>query len=63
VGRFSESVDVRPTVDETFAYITDQGRLAEWNAHVQWAEVIGGGPVEVGSNFASTASAITGHST
>jgi hypothetical protein len=51
VGRFRESADVRPTVDETFAYITDQGRLAEWNAHVQWAEVIGGGPVEVGSKL------------
>jgi hypothetical protein len=27
VGRFSESVDVRAAVEETFAYITDQDRL------------------------------------
>ena len=27
MGRFSESADVRPTVDETFAYITDQSRV------------------------------------
>jgi hypothetical protein len=38
-------------VEATFAYITDQDRLAEWNDHVQWAEVVGGGPVEVGSKL------------
>jgi carbon monoxide dehydrogenase subunit G len=51
VGRFSESADVRSPVEATFAYITDQDRLAEWNDHVQWAEVVGGGPVEVGSKL------------
>ncbi|HWD42231.1 MAG TPA: SRPBCC family protein [Actinomycetota bacterium] len=51
MGRFSESADVPATVEETFAYITDQGRLAEWNDHVQWAEVIDDGRVEVGSKL------------
>jgi len=35
VGRFSESADVRSPVEATFAYVTDQDRLAEWNDHVQ----------------------------
>jgi carbon monoxide dehydrogenase subunit G len=51
VGRFSESAEVRSPVEATFAYITDQDRLAEWNDHVQWAEVVGGGPVTVGSKL------------
>jgi hypothetical protein len=51
VGRFSESADVRSPVEATFAYVTDQDRLAEWNDHVQWAEVVGGGPVAVGSKL------------
>ena len=51
MGRFSESADVRATVEDTFAYITDQDRLGEWNDHVQWAEVVGGGRVEVGSKL------------
>ena len=51
MGRFSESVDVRSPVEATFAYVTDQDRLAEWNDHVQSAEVVGGGPVEVGSRL------------
>jgi carbon monoxide dehydrogenase subunit G len=51
VGRFSESADVRPPPEAAFAYVTDQDRLAEWNDHVQWAEVVGGGPVAVGSKL------------
>jgi hypothetical protein len=51
VGRFSESADVRSPVEATFAHITDQDRLAEWNDHVRWAEVVGGGPVDVGSKL------------
>jgi uncharacterized protein YndB with AHSA1/START domain len=51
VGRFSEFADVRSPVEATFAYITDQDRLAEWNDHVQWAEVVGGRPVDVGSKL------------
>jgi len=51
VGRFSESADVRATMEATFAYITDQDRLAEWNDHVQWAEVVGSGRVQVGSEL------------
>lgn len=51
MGRFSASTDVRATVEETFAYITDQDRLGEWNDHVQWAEVVGAGPVGVGSKL------------
>lgn len=51
MGRFSESADVRATVEETFAYITDQDRLGEWNDHVQWAEVVHGGRVDVGSKL------------
>jgi Polyketide cyclase / dehydrase and lipid transport len=51
VSRFSESIDVRAAVEETFAYITDQDRLGEWNDHVQWAEVVGDGRVDVGSKL------------
>lgn len=51
MGRFSEFADVRATMEATFAYITDQDRLAEWNEHVQWAEVVGGGRVQVGSKL------------
>jgi Polyketide cyclase / dehydrase and lipid transport len=51
VGRFSESAEVPATVEETFAYITDQNRLGEWNDHVQWAEVVHDGQVEVGSKL------------
>jgi hypothetical protein len=51
VGRFSETADVRASVEDTFAYVTDQGRLEEWNDHVQWAEVVGDGPLEVGSKL------------
>jgi Polyketide cyclase / dehydrase and lipid transport len=51
LGRFSEAADVRSPVEATFAYVTDQDRLAEWNDHVQWAEVVGGGPVGVGSKL------------
>jgi hypothetical protein len=51
VGRFTESTDVRATPEETFAYITDMARLAEWNNHVQWAEVVGGEKVDVGSKL------------
>jgi hypothetical protein len=51
VGRFSEFADVRSPVEATFAYVTDQDRLAEWNDHVQWAEVVGGGPVGVGARL------------
>jgi carbon monoxide dehydrogenase subunit G len=51
VGRFSESAEVRWPVEATFAYITDQDRVGEWNDHVQWAEVVGRGPVGVGSKL------------
>jgi carbon monoxide dehydrogenase subunit G len=51
MGRFSESVNVGATVEETFAYITDQDRLGEWNDHVQRAEVVDGGRVGVGSKL------------
>jgi carbon monoxide dehydrogenase subunit G len=51
VGRFSETADVPATVEETFAYVTDQARLGEWNDHVQWAEVAGDGPVDVGARL------------
>jgi Polyketide cyclase / dehydrase and lipid transport len=51
VGRFIEHADVAAGVEETFAYITDQGKLADWNDHVQHAEVIGGGPVVPGSRL------------
>jgi uncharacterized protein YndB with AHSA1/START domain len=51
VGRFTEHTDVAADVEETFAYITDQSKLAEWNDHVQHAEVVGGGPVVTGSQL------------
>jgi hypothetical protein len=49
MARFSEYADVAAPVRRTFDYVTDQGQTAQWNDHVQSAEVVGGGPVEVGS--------------
>jgi hypothetical protein len=51
VGRFTEHADIGAGVEETFAYVTDQSKLADWNDHVQAAEVIGGGPVRQGSRL------------
>jgi hypothetical protein len=51
MGRFRESVVVDQPPDAVFASITDQGRISEWNDHVQRAEVVGGGPVDVGSRL------------
>jgi uncharacterized protein YndB with AHSA1/START domain len=47
--RFSESAILAASVEDSFDYMTDQAMLAEWNDHVQSAEVIGGEPVRVGS--------------
>jgi hypothetical protein len=47
--RFSESAILAASVEDSFDYVTDQAKLAEWNDHVQSAEVIGGEPVRVGS--------------
>jgi uncharacterized protein YndB with AHSA1/START domain len=47
--RFSESAILATSVEDSFDYVTDQAKLAEWNDHVQSAEVIGGEPVRVGS--------------
>jgi carbon monoxide dehydrogenase subunit G len=51
MGRFRESVIVgRPPAD-LFDFVTDQDRVADWNDHVQRVEVVGGGPVAVGSRL------------
>ena len=47
--RFSETAVVAASVEESFDYVTDQAKLPEWNEHVEDAEVLGGGPVGVGS--------------
>ena len=49
--RFSEHTDVASPVGETFAYVTDQDKVAEWNDHVQRVDVVGGGPVGVGTRL------------
>lgn len=51
MGHFSEQAIVKTTPGAAFEYITDQSRLAEWNDHVESAEVVGGGQVEVGSEL------------
>jgi hypothetical protein len=51
MARFAESADLAVSIDEAFDYVTDQHRLHEWNEHVQSAEVVGGGPVAVGSRL------------
>ena len=47
--RFSETTVVAAGVEDSFDYVTDQAKLAEWNEHVVGAEVLGDGPVGVGS--------------
>jgi hypothetical protein len=47
--RFSEAAVVVSSVEDSFDYVTDQAKLAEWNDHVQDAEVLGGDPVGIGS--------------
>ena len=47
--RFSESAILAASIEDSFDYVTDQAKLAEWNDHVQSAEVIGDEPVRVGS--------------
>jgi Polyketide cyclase / dehydrase and lipid transport len=47
--RFAERADVAASIHDTFDYVTDQGKIAEWNEHVQRAEVVSGGPVAVGA--------------
>jgi carbon monoxide dehydrogenase subunit G len=51
MGRFRESVVVRRPPAEVFDLITDQDRVADWNDHVQRVEVVGGGPVDIGSRL------------
>lgn len=46
---FAESADVAAPMEKAFDYVTDQTAIAEWNEHVESAEVVGGGPVTVGS--------------
>lgn len=49
MGHFTEQTTVSAPPESTFAYITDQSRLSEWNDHVERAEVVGGEPATVGS--------------
>ena len=51
MARFSERADVAASIHDTFDYVTDQNKIAEWNEHVQRAEVVGGGPVGVGAQL------------
>ena len=49
--QFAESADVAAPMEQAFDYVTDQTRIAEWNEHVESVEVVGGGPVAVGSTL------------
>ena len=51
MAAFSEQADVATSINQTFDYVTDQGKVAEWNDHVQSVNVIGGGQVGVGSQL------------
>lgn len=51
MGRLRESAIVRGAQAEVFDFITNQSHVAEWNDHVQRVEVVGGGPVGVGSRL------------
>jgi hypothetical protein len=51
VGRFTESAEVRATAEDTFAYITTRTGWGNENDHVQWAEVVHDGRVDVGSKL------------
>ncbi len=51
VARFAEHADIAASTNETFNYVTDQDKVAEWNEHVQRAEVVGGGSVGVGTRL------------
>jgi len=51
MGRIRDSVTVRAPRAEAFAFITDQAHVADWNDHVLRAEVVGGGPIEVGAHL------------
>lgn len=46
---FRDSVRVEGTPVEVFDFVTDQRRVAEWNEHVEYVDVVGGEPVEVGT--------------
>jgi hypothetical protein len=51
MGRFEEHADVATSPEATFDYVTDQDNVAAWNEHVESVEVVGGGPVRVGSRL------------
>lgn len=51
MARFSETIRVSATPAEAFALVTDQDRVADWNDHVQRVEVVGGGPVQNGTQL------------
>jgi hypothetical protein len=51
VPQFVEPADVAASVEQAFDYVTDQSKVAEWNEHVERAEVVGGGPVVVGTTL------------
>ncbi len=48
---FSEHIVVAWPIRETFDYVVDQDKVAEWNDHVQSVEVLGGGHVGVGTRL------------
>ena len=48
------SIEIGRPPDEVFAYATDPGRFAEWQADVVGVRVEGDGPAGVGSHFTTT---------
>ncbi len=51
MGRLSAETVVATSPETTFAYVTDQSRLSEWNDHVLSAQVVGSGPVAEGARL------------
>ena len=48
------SIEIARPPEEVFAYATDPGRFAEWQADVVGVRVEGDGPAGVGSRFTTT---------
>lgn len=48
------TIEIARPPDEVFAYVTDPARFAEWQHDVVAVRFVNGGPLEVGSRFATT---------
>jgi polyketide cyclase/dehydrase/lipid transport protein len=55
MARFSAETTIKASPDQVFAYVSDMTRHGEWGAYGLEVKAVSGGPVGVGSTFASTA--------